>query len=94
MTDLECVCWLAAGKDEESHENREQHSHRAHRTDQEITAHLGRGAALHIWAKGQHCTFGKGQHCRAALPGGAGGRRKGEIQVEHHCGESRACFAV
>lgn len=76
MTDLECVCWLAAGKDEESHENREQHSHRAHRTDQEITAHLGRGAALHIWAKGQHCTFGQ----RAALQGSPAwrGRREEE----------------
>lgn len=67
-----------------------------------VTEHTGQTRrALHIWAEGQHCTsgqrdstahLGKGQHCRAALPGGAGRRRKGEIQVEHHCGESRGMF--
>lgn len=45
VTGLECVWWLAAGEEENDHENREQQSHRAHRTHQESTARLGKGTA-------------------------------------------------
>lgn len=45
VTGLECVWWLAAGEEENDHENREQQS-------TEHTEHTRR--ALHVWAKGRH----------------------------------------